>query len=254
MTSNTSPIDIATQVRNPLQAPREATAQRDRWFFTGLALALLCTVLAGFSRTYYLNDFAASPFELTPLLHWHGAVFTAWMVLLIVQTSLIAVGRTALHRHLGVAGVLLAVLMVGLGILVAISRTASGTIADQGVPPLLFLAVPVIGMLVFGALVGAAVYFRRQPAVHKRLMMLATLELVTASVSRLPVVAAWGPLGFFGVTDLFVLGIVAYDCLTLRHVHKATVWGALFFVASQPARLAIGGTGLWLTFAAWVTT
>jgi hypothetical protein len=54
------------------------------------------------------------------------------------------------------------------------------------------------------------------------------------------------------VTDLFVLGIVAYDYLTLRRVHTATLWGGLFLVASQPARLVIGRTGLWQAFAAWV--
>jgi hypothetical protein len=247
-------MSLATYSNGAPLPVRNPTAARDRKFFSGFALVLLLTVLAGFARTYYLNGFADPPFSLTPVLHWHGAVFTAWMVLLLLQTSLISAGRVNLHRQIGALGGVLAVAMVGLGIHVAVSRTASGTMADQGVPPLLFLAVPVIGMLVFAALVAAALYLRRSSASHKRLMMLATLELVTAGVSRLPVVESWGPVGFFGVTDLFVLALIAYDWLTLRHVHPATAWGALVLVASQPARLLIGGTGAWLAFATWVTT
>jgi hypothetical protein len=234
--------------------PSLKAAQRDRLFFTGLAIVLLLTVIAGFSRTYYFNDLATSPFELTAALHWHGAAFTAWMLLLVAQTLLIAAGHTNLHRKLGVAGMTLAVAMVGLGIHIAVSRTADGAMLDRGVPPLLFLAVPVVGMLVFACLVTAALLYRRQPAMHKRLMMLATLELVTAGISRLPVVDSWGPPGFFGVTDLFLLTIVAYDLVTLRGVHKATMWGGLFLIASQPARLVLGGSSAWLAFAAWLTT
>jgi hypothetical protein len=252
MTYDTAQAGPATLAEQP--SARDETGLWDRRFFCGLAIVLLFTVFAGFSRSYYLNDFVATPFALTRTLHWHGAVFSGWMVLLIVQTSLIASGRRELHRGLGVIGGVLAAAMVWLGIYVAVSRTASGAMADQGVPPLLFLAVPVIGMVVFAGLVGAALYFRRQPALHKRLMMLATLELVTAGISRLPLVEAWGPLGFFGVTDLFVAVIACYDWLASGRLNKATLWGGLVLVASQPARLVIGGTSLWMSFAAWLTS
>jgi hypothetical protein len=229
-------------------------AQRDRRFFSGFALVLLLTVIAGFSRTYYFNELSTSPFELTPALHWHGAAFTGWMLLLVTQTLLIASGNARLHRRLGVAGAVLAAVMVVLGIYIAVSRTADGTMLDRGVPPLSFMAVPVVGMLVFGGLVAAALLLRRQAASHKRLMMLATLELVTAGISRVPVVDSWGPPGFFGVTDLFILAIVAYDLLTLRRVHRATLWGGLFLFLSQPARLLLGDTSMWLGLAGWLTT
>jgi hypothetical protein len=239
-------------------APRspEATASgtSERRFFGGMAIALVLTVIAGFSRTYYFNSYSVEPFELSPLLHWHGAAYSAWMLLLVTQTTLIAARRTHVHRQLGIVGAVLAVAMIGLGTVVAVARTASGAIADQGVPPLLFLAVPLLGMVVFASLVGAALYQRRRSAAHKRLMLLATLELVTAAVSRLPLVESWGPVGFFGVTDLFVAAIVVYDFATLKRVHPATLWGGLFFVVSQPLRLLIGGTPAWLAFAAWLTT
>lgn len=229
-------------------------ARRERLFFGGMAAMLAATVLAGFSRTYYFNDLATAPFPLSPLLHWHGAVYSAWMLLLVLQTTLIAKGHVSWHRRLGIAGCGVAAAMVVLGIAVAVTRTASGVTIDRGVPPLVFLAVPLVGMLVFAVLFGAAVLLRRQAATHKRLMLLASFEIVTAAVARLPVVETWGPLGFFGVIDLFVIAMVAYDIATLKRVHIATAWGGLFFVLSQPLRLVIGGSTPWISFATWLTT
>jgi hypothetical protein len=219
-----------------------------------MAIALAVTVFAGFSRTYYFNDFVSAPFELSALLHWHGAAFTAWMLLLVVQTQLIAAHRVTWHRRLGIAGTALAVVMVALGATVAVTRTAGGSIADHGAPPLVFLAVPLVGLVVFVALLGAALCLRRHSAAHKRLVILATLELVTAGVSRLPVIETWGPLGFFAVTDLFIVALAAYDVMTLRRVHPATLWGGLSFIASQPLRLLLGASTAWIAFATWLTT
>jgi hypothetical protein len=128
------------------------------------------------------------------LLHWHGAAFSAWMLLLVAETMLVATGRVATHRVLGIVGACLTVLMVVLGIAVAIARTADGTIADHGAPPLVFLSVPLFGMVGFGGLVGAALLLRHRSQTHKRLMLLATVELAAAGAARLPVVETWGPL------------------------------------------------------------
>lgn len=228
---------------------------RERVFFSGIAIALAVTVFAGFAPTYYLHALVESDVVLTPSLMLHGAVFSAWMVLLVVQTSLIAASQVRLHRKLGIAGAAIAVAMVVLGAYVAISRTRSGLFANPaGIPPLAFMAVPLATVVVFPALVGSALLFRRRADIHKRLMLIATLEVVTAAIARLPFVVPWGPAGFFGVTDLFLLAIVAYDLVTLRRLHPATLWGGLFLVVSQPLRLLIAGTDSWLAVARWLTS
>src|SRR6185295_15874243 len=100
----------------------------------------------------------------------------------------------------------------------------------------------------------AGFYYRRQPDVHKRLMLLATISILAAAIARLPLgILSVGPPAFFGLTDLFIVACVAYDLISLKRIHRATVWGGLFIIASQPLRLMISGTGAWRSFATWIT-
>ena len=81
-------------------------------------------------------------------------------------------------------------------------------------------------MLVFAPLVAAAVWYRRRPETHKRLMLLATVSLLAAAVARLPTaLAAAGPPFYFGVVDLLILTAVLYDIITRRKV-RPVLWVA----------------------------
>jgi hypothetical protein len=229
-----------------------AVAPRRRRFYTGIALAIAVTVFAGFAPTYYLRPY----FQSTPLgglVHLHGVVFSAWVLLFTVQSTLIAAGRTALHRRLGVAGAVLAALLVAVGTATAIAGASKGA-GPPDVPPLVFLAVPFFDMVVFTGLAAVGLWHRRRADVHKRLLTLATIALVAAPIARLPFGARMvGLPGVFALADLFIVACIAYDLATLRRVHPATIWGGLAIVISQPLRLAISGTGLWLGFAKWLT-
>ncbi|MPZ18453.1 MAG: hypothetical protein GEV06_11140 [Luteitalea sp.] len=220
-------------------------------FFSSMAAAAALTVFAGFAPTYYLKGTFDAP-ALTPLLHLHGALFTSWILLFILQTSLVAAKRTDIHRRLGVIGGLLAVAMVVAGGAAALWSVRRGFTPPGGPPPLVFFAIPVGDLVVFPTLVGCALLYRRRPDTHKRLMLLATIGLLTAAIARLPVVAGTGPLVFFGLTDLFVVVCLLHDRLMRGRIHPAFLWGGLFLIVSQPLRLAIAGTGAWLAFAAWV--
>ena len=80
-------------------------------FFSGMALVFLVSVFIGFAPTYYLAGAFKAPLP-NLLVHIHGAVFSLWILLLITQTSLIALNRVDLHRRLGMLGFGLACLMV----------------------------------------------------------------------------------------------------------------------------------------------
>jgi len=134
-------------------------------------------------------------------------------------------------------------------------RTRKGPSPIPDVNPLSFLTIPLGDMLVFGILVGAALYFRRRADTHKRLMLLATIAILPAAVARLPIgfIETGGPLVFFGLSDLFILPLLVFDIITRGRPHRATLLGGALIIISHPLRMVIGGTQAWLTFASWIT-
>ena len=234
-------------------APALVRKRRERLFYIGMSVAVMITVFAGFSRTYYLRPhFTSAP--LMPLLHLHGLVFSSWLLLFVTQTTLVAAHRTDIHRRLGILGGVIATLMILIGVSTAVIRAKQGATPLPDISPLSFLVIPLGDMFVFATLIGAGFYFRRRPDVHKRLMMLATISILAAAIARLPfAIMQAGPPVFFGLTDVFVVACVLYDLVTLKRIHRATAFAGLFIVASQPLRLMLGGTQVWLTFAAWLT-
>lgn len=231
--------------------PRGSRSLERRLYTWAAVLALLVT-FAGFARTYYLKLAFDTP-PLTVLLHVHGIVMTSWFVLFAVQARLVAGGRTDLHRRIGVAGALLAVAVLVAGTTVAIVGARLGH-APPGPPPLVFLVVPLGDMAVFAVLVGAALWFRRRSDVHKRLMLLASVGLLTAPIARIPLPALQerGLVAFFLTTIALVLACVAWDTLRNRRLHPAFALGALFVALSWPLRLALSQTPQWQQFAQWL--
>src|SRR2546422_9158198 len=184
---------------------------RERLFYIGMVVAIVITVFAGFSRTFYLRPYFQTQ-TLIPLLILHGVVFSSWIVLLLAQTTLVASKRTRTHMRLGIAGGVLASLMIVIGTVTAIIR-AKGPSPIPGVNPLSFLTIPLGDMFVFAILVGSAFYFRRRVDAHKRLMLLATIALLPAAVAGFPIgfIKTRGALVVFGPRDLFIHPLFVCD-------------------------------------------
>lgn len=224
-------------------------------FFTGMALAILATVIVGFSRSFFLRPlFPEWPSPSETIFYVHGVVFTAWIVLFVAQVSLVAGGRTELHRKIGPFGAVLAVAMVVLGTLGALVAAGRAT-GFVGIPiaPLQFLVIPIFDMILFATFVWLAIAQRRNSQSHKRWMLLATFNLVTAAIARWPGITPLGPLAFFGLTDLFVIALAIWDFRTRGRLHPVTLWGGVLLIVSQPLRLAVSGTESWLELARWAT-
>jgi hypothetical protein len=237
-------------VSTPADVPIVRKSAERRIYAWGAAAALL-VIFAGFARSYYLKGLFGTP-ELTALKHLHGLVMTAWFSIFLAQVLLVASGRTPLHRKLGVVGAAVAVLVVVVGTTTAIVAARNG--ATPGPPPLVFLAIPLGDMLVFGGLVTAAILYRRRSDIHKRLMLTATLGILTAAIARIPldVLQAGGLPAFFGATDLLLLAFVAADTIRNRRLHPAFVAGMGVVIGSQAARFLIAGTPQWTEFARWL--
>jgi len=221
----------------------------DRRLYISAAILVPLIVLAGFARTYYLKGFFNTPDIPSRLVHLHGLVMTSWVLLFVTQVSLVATKRTRTHQRLGILGAALATLVFVVGILTGLYAAARG--ASPGPPALQFLVIPLGDMLIFGVLISLALYFRRQPQIHKRLMLLAAVNLLGPAIARIPLdfIVNGGPLAFYGLTDLCLLACVAFDTIKHRRLHPVFLWGTLIVILSQPLRLMFAGTELWLRIA-----
>lgn len=230
---------------------------REKRFFliTGILFPLL--VIVGFSKAYYLRPF----FDLAPLysnmVRFHGIVMTAWIFLFATQTWLISSKRVKLHMKLGWAGVGLAILVLATGYLVSIGAVAHQTAADRGgIPPLVFLVVPIADLVLFVLFFGLGIVWRKRPAEHKRLMLLTAANFLPPAAARFPVesLQALGPFWIFGVPTVLTIVALIYDTWRSRKLNWTFLIGGLVLVASFPLRMIIGGTETWMRIAEWITS
>jgi hypothetical protein len=233
----------------------------ERRFFTGMALAMAAVTFAGFAPTYYLAALNDGPRPvLTPSVHLHGALCTAWLLLLIVQTSLVAAGRRDLHKRLGIAGVVVAAAVLVSGLFVALHsqrRVHTELTADTLADPYVFLIFPFASVGLFALFAALGVLNRHRLDVHKRLMILATANLIVPALARLVTLSTKG-LGLVGVPgvvgamvllDVFVIALAAYDYISRGRLHPVTLWGGALIVLSEPLRFAIGFSAPWQALA-----
>lgn len=103
--------------------PPRVTQKRRSLFDLGLAIGLTLVVFWGFAPSYYLRtEFGRPPLH-SSLVHFHGFLFTAWMLLLLAQSALISIRQVKWHRRLGTAGALLAAMMTVIGIATVLGST-----------------------------------------------------------------------------------------------------------------------------------
>lgn len=222
----------------------------DHLFFSSMALLLLATVFLGFAHSYYLAGVFRAPLPAF-IIHLHGAAFSCWILLLVTQTSLVSAGRVDIHRRLGIAGFLLACLMVILGVWAA-TNSLLRKAGPPGSDPQSFYIIPLGDMLIFATLIFFAYRSRSNPSAHKRLIFLATVALMIAAIARWPMWSHRDPIKAALCSYVFLLMLVAYDLWSTHKVHRATIWAGAFLIFIQQIRIPIGKTVAWHSFASWV--
>ena len=238
----------------PVDALPTTRARAERPLYTAAALGAALVVLGGFAPSYYLSSIFGAP-DLTTLKHVHGVVMTSWFALFLVQARLAATGRIATHRQLGWVGVFVAILVLAVGTALGIASAKAGFTPVPSISPLVFLVMPIGQMVMFALLFAAAVALRKRSDHHKRLMLLASVSMLTPALARLPTAAiglGGGPLVFFALTDLLVLACIAYDTVKNRRLHPAFAAGFVFIVVMQFGRLAFSQTAAWTRIATWL--
>ena len=214
-----------------------------------MAVAVVITVFAGFAPTFYLRSSFTQNRPMSVLLHVHGIVFSAWVTVFLVQTLLITRGARRLHQQLGWVAVCVAVTMV---ILVVAAMIEQLRRVGGFPPPPLALALSAFDIIVFASLVSAAVYYRKQPDWHKRLMLSATILLLGAPMFRVVI-------HYAGITDMSKVGIVstllvdafflpcfAYDLVTRRRLHPAYIVALVLIVLDQIAQVKVVSWSPWI--------
>ena len=242
-----------------------------RWFFVGMALAMIATSIAGFLPAIIEPATRRAP--LTLLAEAHGIVFLAWLLLYLSQSLLIAHGRVALHRTLGLTSVVLLVLMISLGFVTttAMVRRGFDLSGDQQIDPhadgrtsldaAAASEINFAALLTFIILAVAAICYRRRPAVHKRLMLFANITLMGAPITHLcghiPSFRL-SPGAYAAAFEIlyggFLLAPVAYDYLIEKRVRFLTTIMAIGLFASPVLQVfVIAPSAPWHRFAEWIS-
>ncbi|HVJ31344.1 MAG TPA: hypothetical protein VNA66_13605, partial [Gammaproteobacteria bacterium] len=143
----------------------------------------------GFWPTYF-GPLVAGTVDKTAIIHVHAAVYVGWLAIFVTQAVLAATGRVASHIKLGRFAIGYGVLVIAVGLITAFARFAVRGRAGEAAAAQAQLLGPLLDMLVFAPLFAAAVYYRRTPEVHKRLMIVATTSLLIAAVTRMPILGS----------------------------------------------------------------
>lgn len=212
-----------------------------RPFYGAMSALIALAVVYGFAQTIDKN--LLHPAVPRPLaLYLHASCAFAWVAFFGVQTALVARRDVRQHRRLGWVGVGIgaATLIGGLVTTVVMGRfnVAQGRPAEQAAA---FLAIPLNDMLAFGSALALAIVWRRRPAYHRRLMLLATCALTAAAFVRFPFVWAHVPLAlrWYGGVDLLVALALVHDVVVERAIHPVHRVGVPLLLLGQSLAMAI---------------
>lgn len=233
---------------------------RDRIFYSTMAVVIAVAVFGGFGPSYYWTYLNGGPTttvsggSFTTIVHLHAICFTAWVLLFVTQTTLVAAHRVAAHRRLGIVGGSLAGVMIVTGTAAAIAQARRGA-APPGVAvdPLAFLTIPLFDMVLFGGFIACALAWRRNRDAHKRLMLMAYVSVIAAAFGRMTILTALVP-GFAFLAPFALVGAgMIFDRVTRRRIHPVYLWGGLVLLFSG-LRVPLGNTAGWHAFAAWLVS
>lgn len=238
---------MASSTHSALARPVPRFAGRnglvDRYFYFAMSLLFALLVAWGFSHT--VDENLLHPTVSRPSILWyHAAAFSLWVVFYIFQSALVRTRNVKWHRFFGWFGAGLGAVMLPLGITTAVVMGRFETNQLHEARSAVFRIVPFYDMVAFAVLFGLAVFWRRKPELHRRLMFIATCTLLSAAFGRMPY---FGPhlLFFVGVDATILLG-VARDLLVSRRIHRVYLIALPVLILCQAFVLYT-----WLSGAAW---
>lgn len=225
---------VGARIENEISKTTPLKKFLSRYFYFFMSLAMAGLVAWGFSRTVDTNLFHANPPR--PWLLWiHASAFSTWVIFFIVQSSLVRMRKVSVHRFLGWFGSVLATIMVALGFTIAVVMARFDSTVLHLKDTDAFLSIPFGDMIIFGACMAAAIYLRKKPEFHRRLVFVASAQLMDAALGRFDYIFDHN-LFYLGVDLLIGLGLVR-DWVVEGRVHKAYIYALPLIIAVQSLAL-----------------
>lgn len=248
-------------IAGSIAASRPQSRITEQQIFVFTAALFVALTLAGFvpssiAKVQAVEAGARPPFPV--VLHVHAALMGAWLLLLLTQSVLVARGRPAVHRVLGMFGAAMVPAIVVTGVLLTITTWEGlwSPAAAAAMPPAVLeetrtfvsniLLLQARALIAFPVFITWALLLRRRDAdSHRRLMLLGTAVPVLAGIDRLTMELGWttmpaSPLALDFYLLASVLPLLAWDLLRRRQVHRTT---QLWLLVNLP--LAIATNLLW---------
>jgi len=227
-------------------------AKSDRLFYV-VAAGLMLIFTAGGFRRFYLHGKAPwgeMTSQIAPLIVAHGLAMSSWVILFLVQSTLILTGYRRVHMVVtGRVGAVLAPLIVVLGsTAAALSVHFRPEIYGPLGGPRSFLATMLIEMVSFGTLVAVGLAYRHRPEIHRPMMLLATIVILSGALGRFPYMEdlafrsplyVWGPVLLVGGL-LFLL-----QWAMSRPANRWYLMGYAGTVIASFLSVVVGNSGLW---------
>jgi len=203
----------------------------DKYFYFFMSLLIAVIVVYGFSHTVDKALFHPDP-PRPLLLYVHGAVFSTWVIFFIFQSALIRTHNVRIHRMTGWFGVALGVVIPILGVSIAFTMIPFDVHVLHATHAAPFILVPLFDMVEFTIPFALAIYWRKKPEFHRRLILMASCALTAAAFFRFPAQFHADTFFYAGVDLLILLGVVR-DLIVDRRVHPVYRYGLPAFALAQ---------------------
>lgn len=232
--------------------------KHERPFYTTAGAIFLVLIVIGFRHYIFgASHPDGSPIEppMLAIVVAHSSAIFAWFVLFFVQALLIATQNRSLHMKLGWSVLLIASAIAVTGPIVAIhsSRRATFGAIVFDWPAKQFLLIMLTEIALFVTFVAIGVLNRKRPRVHRPMMVLASLAILSGATARIPLVNSifgyhtWVAL-FGPVVALGALLLLLRLAMTRRFDREFAIgFAALVAITVIAARLAV--TNVWVNWA-----
>jgi hypothetical protein len=203
-----------------------------RWYFPVVSISILLLSLIAFGDNLFTD--IGQPSNSQPHFVIHGVFCLAWMTLLVVQSLLVSQRRLATHRRMGTVGSIIA-----LGVIASTLWLFVMVWKGWDAMPFFVKANRILSAA-FVVAVGLAIYWRRRPLLHRRLMLLATIFTLQPVLDRAADHLALNTYVFSVlVWNALFLSLFAYDRITTRQWQRVTIAGVTFFYTTWVAAVLL---------------